>query len=80
MQRKPKLAMAFAQLNGAVMDPAGEFELGFRRPVGHIVNKVSACLPRPHLLGAHNWVKLGACGHAKGSVSYSFIRRGRSIR
>lgn len=29
MQRKPKLVMAFAQLNGAVMDPAGEVDLGF---------------------------------------------------
>jgi hypothetical protein len=29
MQRKPKLVMAFAQLNGAVMDPAGEVDQGF---------------------------------------------------
>jgi hypothetical protein len=31
MQRKPKLVQAFAQLNGAVMDPAGEVDLHARR-------------------------------------------------
>jgi len=29
MQRKPKLLTAFAQLNGAVMDPAGEVDLAW---------------------------------------------------
>ena len=49
MQRKPKLVMAFAQLNGAVMDPAGEVDLGFRRLIGHVVSKGSraACIARP---------------------------------
>ena len=37
MQRKPKLVQALAQLNGAVMDPAGEVDLGFRRLIGHVV-------------------------------------------
>lgn len=57
MQRKPKLVMAFAQLNGAVMDPAGEVDLGFRRLIGHVVSKVSGCLYcQAHtLLGAHNF-------------------------
>ena len=36
MQRRPRIVQAFAQLNGAVMDPAGEVELGFRRLVGHL--------------------------------------------
>ncbi len=57
MQRKPKLVQAFAQLNGAVMDPAGEVDLGFRRLVGHVASKAAGCLYcQAHtLLGAHNF-------------------------
>ena len=57
MQRKPKLVQAFAQLNGAVMDPEGEVDLGFRRLLGHVVSKVSGCLYcQAHtLLGAQNF-------------------------
>jgi uncharacterized peroxidase-related enzyme len=57
MQRKPKLVQAFAQLNAAVMDPAGEVELGFRRLIGHLASKASGCLYcQAHtLLGAHNF-------------------------
>jgi uncharacterized peroxidase-related enzyme len=57
MQRKPKLVQAFAQLNAAVMDPAGEVDLGFRRLIGHVVSKVAGCLYcQAHtLLGAHNF-------------------------
>jgi uncharacterized peroxidase-related enzyme len=57
MQRKPRLVQAFAQLNAAVMDPAGEVDQGFRRLIGHVVSKVSGCLYcQAHtLLGAHNF-------------------------
>jgi uncharacterized peroxidase-related enzyme len=57
MQRKPKLVQAFAQLNAAVMDPAGEVDLGFRRLVGHVASKAAGCLYcQAHtLLGAHNF-------------------------
>ena len=57
MQRKPKLVQAFAQLNAAVMDPAGEVDLGFRRLVGHLASKAAGCLYcQAHtLLGAHNF-------------------------
>ncbi len=57
MQRKPKLVQAFAQLNGAVMDPAGEVDLGFRRLVGHVASKAAGCLYcQAHtLLGAQNF-------------------------
>ncbi|MDH4418943.1 MAG: carboxymuconolactone decarboxylase family protein [Acidovorax sp.] len=57
MQRKPRLVRAFAQLNGAVMDPEGEVDLGFRRLIGHVVSKVSGCLYcQAHtLLGAKNF-------------------------
>lgn len=57
MQRKPKLVQAFAQLNGAVMDPGGEVDLGFRRLMGHVASKAAGCLYcQAHtLLGAHNF-------------------------
>lgn len=57
MQRKPKLVQAFAQLNGAVMDPQGEVDLGFRRLIGHVASKAAGCIYcQAHtLLGAHNF-------------------------
>jgi uncharacterized peroxidase-related enzyme len=57
MQRKPKLVQAFAQLNAAVMDPAGEVDLGFRRLIGHVASKAAGCLYcQAHtLLGAANF-------------------------
>lgn len=57
MQRKPRLVQAFAQLNAAVMDPAGEVELGFRRLIGHVASKAAGCLYcQAHtLLGAQNF-------------------------
>ncbi len=57
MQRRPRLVQAFAQLNAAVMDPAGEVDLGLRRLIGHLASKASGCLYcQAHtLLGAHNF-------------------------
>jgi uncharacterized peroxidase-related enzyme len=57
MQRKPKLVQALAQLNAAVMDPAGEVDLGFRRLIGHVASQVSGCVYcQAHtLLGAKNF-------------------------
>ena len=57
MQRKPRLVQALAQLNGAVMDPEGEADLGFRRLIGHVVSQVSGCrYCQAHtLLGARNF-------------------------
>jgi len=57
MQRRPKLVQAFAQLNAAVMDPAGEVDLGFRRLVGHLASKAAGCLYcQAHtMLGARNF-------------------------
>ena len=66
MQRRPKLVQAFAQLNAAVMDPAGEVDLGLRRLIGHVASKAAGCLYcQAHtLLGAQNFgvteEKLGA--------------------
>jgi uncharacterized peroxidase-related enzyme len=44
MQRKPRLVKAFAALNGAVMDPEGEVDLGFRRLIGHVASKAAGCV------------------------------------
>jgi len=57
MQRKPRLVQAFAQLNAAVMDPAGEVPLGLRRLIGHIASRAAGCLYcQAHtLLGAANF-------------------------
>ena len=43
MQRKPKLVKALAALNGAVMDPQGEIDLGFKRLVGHFASRAAGC-------------------------------------
>jgi len=57
MQRRPRIVQAFAQLNAAVMDPAGEVDLGFRRLIGHLASLASGCLYcQAHtLLGAKNF-------------------------
>ena len=57
MQRRPKLVQAFAQLNAAVMDPAGEVDLGLRRLIGHLASQAAGCVYcKAHtLLGAHNF-------------------------
>ena len=57
MQRKPRLVQALAQLNAAVMDPAGEVDLGFRRLVGFVASQVAGCVYcQAHtLLGAKNF-------------------------
>jgi uncharacterized peroxidase-related enzyme len=57
MQRKPKLVQAFAQLNAAVMDPAGNVDLGFRRLIGNLASKAGGCLYcQAHtVLGAKNF-------------------------
>ena len=81
MQRRPRLVQAFAQLNAAVMDPAGEVDLGLRRLIGHLASKASGCLYcQAHtLLGAHNFgvteEKLAAVWHYASSPLYSPAER-----
>jgi len=43
MQRRPRLVQAFAQLNAAVMDPAGRVDLGLRRLIGHAASRAAGC-------------------------------------
>ncbi len=77
MQRKPRLVQAFAQLNAAVMDPAGEVDLGFRRLIGHVASKAAGCLYcQAHtLLGAQNFgvseAKLAEVWNYAGSAHYT---------
>ena len=81
MQRKPRLVRAFAELNAAVMDPAGEVDLGFRRLVGHVASKAAGCLYcQAHtLLGGHNFgvsdEKLAAIWNYASSPLYSVRER-----
>lgn len=57
MQRRPKLVKALAALNGAVMDPHGEIDLGFRRLVGHFASRAAGCqyCMAHTVLGARNF-------------------------
>jgi uncharacterized peroxidase-related enzyme len=77
MQRRPRLAQALAVMNAAVMDPAGEVDLGFRRLIGHVVSKTAGCLYcQAHtLLGAKNFgvseAKLADIWTYSGSPHYS---------
>ena len=81
MQRKPRLVQAFAQLNAAVMDPAGEVDLGLRRLIGHLASKAGGCLYcQAHtLLGAKNFgvteEKLAAIWTYSSSALYSPAER-----
>lgn len=56
-EHTPQLKKAFAQLNAAVMDPAGKVDLGLRRLIGHLASKAAGCLYcQAHtVLGAKNF-------------------------
>jgi uncharacterized peroxidase-related enzyme len=43
MQRRPKVVEAFGVLTGAVMDPEGEVDLGFKRLVAHWCSRAAQC-------------------------------------
>ena len=43
MQRKPKLAKAFAQMTAAVWDPEGEVDRGFKRLLAHVASRTAGC-------------------------------------
>jgi uncharacterized peroxidase-related enzyme len=81
MQRRPKLVKALAALNGAVMDPAGEVDLGFRRLVGHFASKAAGCqyCMAHTVLGAKNFgvddAKLAALWDYATSPLYSAAER-----
>lgn len=43
MQRKPKLARAFAQLVAAAWDPEGDLDAGFKRLIAHVASGAAGC-------------------------------------
>jgi uncharacterized peroxidase-related enzyme len=43
MQRKPKLAKAFAQLTPAIFDPEGEVDAGFKRLIAFVCSRSAGC-------------------------------------
>jgi len=43
MQRKPKMAKAFAQMTASVWDPDGTVERGFKRLIAHVASRAAGC-------------------------------------
>ena len=43
MQRKPKMAKAFAQMTASVWDPEGMVERGFKRLIAHVASRAAGC-------------------------------------
>ncbi len=43
MQRKPKLAKAFAQLTAATWDPEGKVDRGLKRLIAHVASRAAGC-------------------------------------
>jgi len=43
LQRKPKILRALRGLGAAVMDPAGEVSLGYKRLLAYVVARVHGC-------------------------------------
>lgn len=81
MQRKPKVVQAFAQLNAAVMDPAGTVDAGFRRLLGHVASRAAGCryCMAHTVLAARNFgiseEKLAALWNYENSALYSQTER-----
>src|SRR2546427_13199872 len=43
MQRRPKMAKAFAQMTASVWDPDGKVERGFKRLIAHVASRAAGC-------------------------------------
>jgi uncharacterized peroxidase-related enzyme len=43
MQRKPKMAKAFAQMTATIWDPEGKVDRGFKRLVAHVASRATGC-------------------------------------
>lgn len=43
MQRRPKMARAFAQMTASVWDPDGTVERGFKRLIAHVASRAAGC-------------------------------------
>jgi uncharacterized peroxidase-related enzyme len=43
MQRKPKMAKAFAQMTASIWDPEGKVDRGFKRLIAHVSSRTAGC-------------------------------------
>jgi uncharacterized peroxidase-related enzyme len=43
MQRKPKIAQAYAQLSAAIWDPSGSVDLKLKRLISHVASRSAGC-------------------------------------
>src|SRR5262245_51075323 len=43
MQRRPKIARAFAQMTASVWDPDGKVDHGFKRLIAHVASRAAGC-------------------------------------
>jgi uncharacterized peroxidase-related enzyme len=43
MQRKPKMAKAFAQMTASIWDPDGEVDRGLKRLIAHVASRAAGC-------------------------------------
>jgi uncharacterized peroxidase-related enzyme len=43
MQRKPKMAKAFAQMTASIWDPEGKVDRGFKRLIAHVASRAAGC-------------------------------------
>jgi uncharacterized peroxidase-related enzyme len=43
MQRKPKMAKAFAQMTAAIWDPEGKVDRGLKRLIAHVASRTAGC-------------------------------------
>ena len=44
MQRKPKMAKAFAQMTASIWDPEGKVDRGLKRLIAHVASRTAGCL------------------------------------
>src|ERR1700751_3374229 len=43
MQRKPKMAKAFAQMTASIWDPDGKVDRGLKRLIAHVASRAAGC-------------------------------------
>jgi uncharacterized peroxidase-related enzyme len=43
MQRRPKMAKAFAQMTASIWDPDGTVDRGFKRLIAHVASRTAGC-------------------------------------
>ena len=64
MQRRPAIVQAFGVLTGAVMDPNGSVDPGFKRLLAHFASRASGC----QYCQAHSLLAAGISGVADAKI------------